>query len=70
MKLKKQNVLLLVLGLALAWSILLNWLQYMHVSRLMKEVDTMEQVQSALSTHLDELEQIEEAEMEADGASL
>lgn len=48
----------------LAWSIILNWLQGNQVSRLMKEVEEMEYIQSALSSHIEELERMEGAEHE------
>lgn len=44
MKQQKQNVLIVVLLLALTWSIILNWLQGEQVSRLMKEMEEMEYV--------------------------
>lgn len=62
MKQQKQNVLIVVLLLALTWSIILNWLQGEQVSRLMKEMEEMEYVQTALSSQIDELEQKEEVE--------
>lgn len=61
MKQQKQNALIIVLLLALVWSIVLNWLQSEQVSRLMEEIENMEYVQSVLSTHIDELENTEEA---------
>lgn len=62
MKQQKQNVLIVVLLLALTWSIILNWLQGEQVSRLMKEIEEMEYVQTVLSSQIDELEQKEEVE--------
>lgn len=62
MKQQKQNVLIVVLLLALTWSIILNWLQGEQVSRLMKEMEEMEYVQTAPSSQIDELEQKEEVE--------
>lgn len=62
MKQQKQNVLIVVLLLALTWSIILNWLQGEQVSRLMKEMEEMEYVQTVLSSQIDELEQKEEVE--------
>lgn len=62
MKQQKQNVLIVVLLLALTWSIILNWLQGEQVSRLMKEMEEMEYVQTVLSSQIDELEQNEEVE--------
>lgn len=62
MKQQKQNVLIVVLLLALTWSIILNWLQGEQVSRLMKEMEKMEYVQTVLSSQIDELEQKEEVE--------
>ena len=62
MKQQKQNVLIVVLLLALTWSIILNWLQGEQVSRLMKEMQEMEYVQTVLSSQIDELEQNEEVE--------
>lgn len=59
MKQQKQNVLIVVLLLALTWSIILNWLQGNQVSRLMKEMNEMEYVQSVLSSHIEELERME-----------
>lgn len=61
MKQQKQNALIIVLLLALVWSIVLNWLQSEQVSRLMEEIENMEYVQSVLSTHIDELKNTEEA---------
>lgn len=62
MKQQKQNVLIVVLLLALTWSIILNWLQGEQVSRLMKEMEEMKYVQTVLSSQIDELEQKEEVE--------
>lgn len=62
MKQQKQNVLIVVLLLALTWSIILNWLQGEQVSRLMKEMEEMEYVQTVLSSQIDELEQKKEVE--------
>lgn len=62
MKQQKQNVLIVVLLLALTWSIILNWLQGEQVSRLMKEMEEMEYVQTVLSSQIDELEQKEGVE--------
>ncbi|GAY30688.1 hypothetical protein [Prevotella sp. MGM2] len=62
MKQQKQNVLIVVLLLALTWSIILNWLQGEQVSRLMKEMEEMEYVQTVLSSQIDELEQKEKVE--------
>ena len=62
MKQQKQNVLIVVLLLALTWSIILNWLQGEQVSRLMKEMEEMEYVQTVLSSQIDGLEQKEEVE--------
>lgn len=62
MKQQKQNALIIVLLLALAWSIVLNCLQSEQVGRLMEEIENMEYIQSVLSTHIDELENMEEAE--------
>lgn len=62
MKQQKQNVLIVVLLLALTWSIILNWLQGEQVSRLMKEMEEREYVQTVLSSQIDELEQKEEVE--------
>lgn len=62
MKQQKQNVLIVVLLLTLTWSIILNWLQGEQVSRLMKEMEEMEYVQTVLSSQIDELEQKEKVE--------
>lgn len=56
MKEKKQNLLIVFLLIALAFSLLLNWLQGEQVSRLVDEMRDMEYVQSALSSHIEELE--------------
>ena len=59
MKQQKKDVLIVVLLLILVWSIILNWLQGNQVSRLMKEAEDMEQIQVALSSHIEELERVE-----------
>ena len=64
MKQKNQKFLICILLALLAWSIILNWLQGNQVSRLMKEVEEMEYIQSALSSHIEELERMEGAEHE------
>lgn len=64
MKQKKQNVLIVFLLLALAWSIALNWYQGNQVNRLMEEVDNMEYTQSILSSQIQEMENEEGNEYE------
>ena len=66
MKQKKQNVLIALLLILLAWSIILNWLQGEQVGRLMREIEDMEHVQSALSSHIEELESMEGVEYESE----
>lgn len=56
MKDRKQNLLIVLLLIALAISLLLNWLQGEQVSRLMNEIGEMEYIQSVLSSHIEELE--------------
>lgn len=56
MKEKKQNLLIVLLLILLAFSLVLNWLQGEQVSRLMNEMRDMEYIQSALSVHIEELE--------------
>lgn len=56
MKQQKQKVVITLLLILLVWSLILNWLQGNQVSRLMKEMDEMEYVQSVLSSHIEELE--------------
>lgn len=59
MKRQKQNFVIALLLMLLAWSIVLNWLQGNQVSRLMKEMEEMEYTQSVLSSHIEELERME-----------
>lgn len=59
MKQQKQNFVIALLLILLAWSIVLNWLQGNQVSRLMKEMEEMEYTQSVLSSHIEELERTE-----------
>lgn len=54
MKEKKQNLLIVLLLILLAFSLLLNWLQGEQVSRLMNEMRDMEYIQSVLSSHIEE----------------
>lgn len=56
MKEKKQNLLIVLLLILLAFSLVLNWLQGEQVSRLMNEMRDMEYIQSVLSSHIEELE--------------
>lgn len=56
MKEKKQNLLIVLLLILLAFSLILNWLQGEQVSRLMNEMRDMEYIQSVLSSHIEELE--------------
>ena len=56
MKEKKQDLLIVLLLILLAFSLVLNWLQGEQVSRLMNEMKDMEYIQSALSSHIVELE--------------
>lgn len=59
MKLKKQQVLIALLSALLVWSIVLNWLQSKQVDRLMQEMNQMEQLQSDITSHIEELEDVE-----------
>ncbi len=59
MKQQKQKVVITLLLILLVWSLILNWLQGNQVSRLMKEINEMEYVQSVLSSHIEELERME-----------
>lgn len=56
MKQEKKDWLIVALVFALAWSIILNWLQGEQVDQLMKEVEDMEYLQSVLTSHINELE--------------
>ena len=56
MKQEKKDLLIVVLVLALAWSIILNWLQGEQVDRLTKQVDDMEYLQTVLTSQAEELE--------------
>lgn len=56
MKEKKQDLFIVLLLILLAFSLVLNWLQGEQVSRLMNEMRDMEYIQSALSSHIEELE--------------
>lgn len=58
MKQQKQKVVITLLLILLVWSLILNWLQGNQVSRLMKEMNEMEYVQSVLSSHIEELERM------------
>lgn len=58
MKHSKQNSLIIILLIMLAWSLILNYIQSGKVIRLMDEMAEMEYTQSVLSTHIEELEQI------------
>ena len=40
----------------------LNWMQGNQVDKLMKEIDEMEYSQTVLSAHIEELENLEDAE--------
>lgn len=62
MKEKKQNLLIVLLLILLAFSLVLNWLQGEQVSRLMNEMRDMEYIQSVLSSHIEELERGESEE--------
>ena len=64
MKHNKKNGLIVLLLILLAWSVFINWLQNNHVSRLVKEMEDMEYIQSTLSTHIEELERTEGANYE------
>lgn len=59
MKQQKQKVVITLLLILLVWSLILNWLQGNQVSRLMKEMNEMEYVQSVLSSHIEELERMD-----------
>ena len=59
MKQQTQKVVITLLLILLVWSLILNWLQGNQVSRLMKEMNEMEYVQSVLSSHIEELERME-----------
>lgn len=59
MKEKKQDLLIVLLLILLAFSLILNWLQGEQVSRLMNEMRDMEYIQSVLSSHIEELEREE-----------
>ena len=56
MKQQKKNLLIVVLMLALVWSIVLNWLQSEQVDRLMSEIEDMEYLQTELTSYFNELE--------------
>ena len=56
MKEKKQNLLIVLLLILLAFSLVLNCLQGEQVSRLMNEMRDMEYIQSVLSSLIEELE--------------
>ena len=56
MKEKKQNLLIVLLLILLAFSLVLNWLQGEQVSRLMNEMRDREYILSVLSSHIEELE--------------
>lgn len=56
MKQEKKDLLIAILVFTLAWSIILNLLQGEQVSRLLKEIEDMEYLQTVLSSHIDELE--------------
>ena len=56
MKEKKQDLVIVLLLILLAFSLVLNWLQGKQVSGLMNEMKNMEYMQSVLLSHIEELE--------------
>ncbi len=62
MKQRNQNALTWGLFIFLVLSLLLNWVQTNHIDQLREEVEDMEQLQTVLTTYINELESVEKSQ--------
>lgn len=62
MKQENKDILITTLLVLLIFSVILNWLQCKQSDRLIEQIQEMEYYQSVISSQVDALENMEEAE--------
>ena len=62
MKQENKDIAIVALMALLILSVILNWLQSEQSDRLIEQIEAMEYYQQVLSSHVDELENMEGAE--------